>query len=759
MNKPMVSHSKARYSTLKISSLLSVVGFSVLNVESSFAACAGVGCACEPSIIQFASPVLQPGPDGQYPISLEADDVEAEGEELVRLTGNAEVTQGRQTIVADGLTYHRNTDRVVATGDVEIISDGGDYLKSDSIDVIAPSQIGTLTNTEFKLAQSLTREGGIDTVEIASRGGAEIVNLEGEGIMTLENASYTTCPEGNNSVMINANWLELDRNAGIGKARNATVRFFGIPLVYLPYVSFPINGERKTGLLIPRIGSEEDSGTIVEFPWYWNIAKNQDATITPKFYEERGLQLTGEYRHQSWTSDTLIYGETLPDDEIFGDDRNLLTIKHFQDFTDSLQGAIDYNDVSDAEYFNDLSNDVSRFSATFVPRDVSLSYRNQYFNIKARGSDYQIVDPQVSEENQPFERLPQITFSTNLPDGPLGIEYGVDGSYTDFASDFRVEGTRTSLDPYIGVPFENLWGFIEPKVTLYNRSYSLNNIEPGQDENPSFSVPIFSLDAGITLEKNSTWLGKSALHTLEPRIFYAFAPEEDQADIPDFDTSEVSLNNFSGIYRDNRFFGDDRVGDTNQITFGLSSEITDAETGDRRFSASIGQLLLLDDQNVRLDDDERAVESGLGDLLAEFRIEGEYAWSTSAFIQYSHDISDIRSARFSVDYTPFDDSRKNIEVSYYLSKDSSGETSTDQIRIDAYWPITDRWSFFGNERYSFEDSDSLFTTLGFEYDGCCWKLRAVASESGRNGGLEDKERYFFVELELKSIGALSQGIF
>jgi len=758
MRKPKIPSMVANNSTLKISSLLSFVGLSLFSTEDSFAACEGVGCACAPSIIQFASPVMQPGPNGQFPISLEADSVEAEGEELVRLTGNAEVSQGRQTIVADGLTYHRETDRVVATGNVEVISETGDYISSDSIDVIAPSQIGTLTNTEYKLAQSLTREGGVDTVEIASRGGAETINLEGEGIMSLENATYTTCPEGNNSVMVNASWLELDRNAGVGKARNATIEFFGIPLVYLPYVSFPINGERKTGLLIPRFGSDEDSGSILEFPWYWNIAKNQDATITPKYYEERGLQLTAEYRHKSLNSDTLIYAESLPDDKLFQDDRSLLTIQHVQDFTENLQGVIQYNDVSDAEYFNDLSNDVSRFSATYVPRDVSLSYRNEYFQIRARGSEYQIIDPEVLEENKPYERLPQITFSTNLPDGPMGMKYGLTGSYTDFASDFRVEGSRTSLTPYVGIPFENLWGYVTPKVSLHNRSYSLNNVEDGQDSSPSFSVPVFSLDMGVALEKNTSWLGKNALHTLEPRVFYVYAPEEDQTGIPDFDTSAVSLNNFSGIYREGRFYGDDRVGDTNQVTIGFTSEISDAETGDRRFSASVGQLYLLDDLNVNLTEGQ-VIESGLGDLLAEFRIEGEHAWSTSAFVQYDHEISEIKAARLAVDYSPITDSRKKVELSYYLSKNIDGSTLADQVRIDAFWPISDRWSFFGSERYSFEDSDSLSTTLGFEYDGCCWKLRLIGSESGRNGGLDDKNRYYFVELELKSLGALRQGIF
>ena len=501
-----------------------------------------------------------------------------------------------------------------------------------------------------------------------------------------------------------------------------------------------------------------------------SAAKNQNATITPKYYSERGVQLTGEYRHQSLTSSTLVYAEYLPNDSLTEDEngnaenRTLLSIDHYQKFTDNLTGSIDYNDVSDSSYFDDLSNDVSRFSDTYVPQDIALAYNSKYFSVQARGSQFQIVDSEVSEFRRPYDRLPQVTFSTHLPSGPWNIDYGINGSYTDFVFDadtsgltdeeaanlLRVEGTRTSLNPYLSVPFENLWGYVKPKVTLHNRSYSLNNVDEGQDDNPSFSVPIFSVDAGIALEKNTTWFGKNALHTLEPRIFYVYAPEEDQSGIPDFDTSAVSLNNFNGIYRESRFYGEDRVGDTNQVTIGLTSQITDSETGDRRFAASIGQLYLIDDLEQNLNENT-VIESGLGDLLAQFELSTNDDWTVSGFAQYGHEDSEIRTVRLSVNYQPLEDQRKRVNLDYYLSKGAT--RTTDQAVLSANWPITNRWSFFGSERYTLEDSDSLATTGGFVYDGCCWKFRATAAENSRDGGLDDKRTSYFFELELSSLGS------
>lgn len=751
-----VQTAKLQSQSLKtIAAVLSGIGIQLFGIQSAYAACEGIGCACTPSIIQFASPTMLPGPNGKYPISLEADNVEAEGEELVTLSGNAEVIQGRQTIVADQLQYYRQTDRVVASGNVEIITENGDYISSDSIDVIAPSQIGTLNNTEFKLANSLVRADGIDTVNINSRGTADTLNLEGEGVISMQGVSYTTCAEGSNAVMLNAGFLELDNNAGVGIARNAILRFFGVPLAYLPYISFPINDERKTGLLTPSFGSDSESGEILQLPWYWNIAKNQDATITPVYYTERGSQLRAEYRHESVNSFSSVYAEILPDDKIFGEDRNLLNILHYQKFTKRLTGVIQYYDVSDSEYFDDLSNDVSRFSDSYVPRDAALTYNSDYFYIRARASEYQIVDSSVSEENKPYERLPQVTFFTKLPDGPLDMNYGLIGSYTDFSSDFNVEGTRASLIPYVSIPFENLWGYVEPKVSVHSRSYSLSNVDEDQDDNPSFTVPVFSLDMGIALEKSTSWLGKPALHTLEPRVFYVYAPNEDQSDIPIFDTGVSSLNSLTGIFRENRFSGEDRVGDMNQVTVGLSSEITDSDTGDRRFSASVGQLYIFDDLEQNLNQNT-VIDSGLGDLLAEFRFKGEHAWSAAGYLQYDHEESDLERIVLSLGYKPKADTRKAINLSYYVSKNFNRDTSTDQLILNAYWPITDRWSFFGNERYSFEDSESLSRTVGVEYNGCCWKLRFINSEGRIGNNTDETEKYYFVELELNSIGGLAQ---
>ncbi len=744
--------------------LLSSLLFSLISMSAS-AACKGMNCACKPSELNFASPALKPNADGQYPLSLEADNVESQGEDLVELIGNAEVQQGRQTIVADKLKYYRLSERVVATGSVEMISEDGDYLSSDSIDVYAPTQIGTLGKTEFKLSKGITSADGVDTATIESRGSADVVNLEGEGVVRLENAKYTNCPEGNDSVIIGARELELDRIGGIGRARGATIRFKGVPIFYMPYVSFPLNDQRKTGFLAPGYGTDEESGNIIEVPWYWNIAKNQDATITSRYYTDRGLQIGAEYRHRSVNSSTYIYGEVLPDDELFGESRDLLSIQHTQQFTPSLSGRINYNDVSDIDYFNDLRNEVRYFSARYVPRDVQLNYSHDYFNVNVRANEYQVIDESVT--SAPYERLPTVSFSTNLPKGPYDMKYGVNASYTSFASDTRLEGNRLAVTPYAEIPFENIWGYVKPRVSLHYRSYSLDREDGSElDSDPNFSVPIFSVDSGIYFERNTSWFGDSALQTLEPRLYYVYAPEEDQDEVPVFDTSQISLNNFSNIFRETRFFGEDRVGDTNQATVGLTSRVIDSESGDERLKFSVGQLILLDDleQNVRSD---TVIEKGLGDLLVELKTmttRKKGAWSTYSFIQYSHEEDEaLRTARFDLTYRPKKDSRKNVSVGYYFRE--LGDEDLEQLTYNANWPLADRWQLFGSGRYSLERSENIASSIGVEYNGCCWKIRLVGTERVdsrllRNSDPDDDEprQSIFLEFELTSLGRLRTGL-
>lgn len=749
------------------SSLILLITMPVSIVQ---AACDNKGCACKPSQFQVKSSDATPGPNGKFPISLEADNVSAKGKEQVDLVGDAMVAQGGQSIVADEITYYRDNDRVVAKGNVEILAQDGTYIRSDEIDVHAQTYIGDVEQAEFKLAKSRNSKDGVDTIKIDARGKADALRLEGEGLLRLEGAWVTRCPEGDDSVVVNAKEIELDQTEGIGRARNAVIRFKNVPLFYTPYISFPINDERKTGLLTPSFGTDEDSGESIALPWYWNIAENQDATITPQYFTERGLQIAAEYRHESRRSNTLIYAEMLSGDDVFiaeniaenpleDGDRDMFSIYHNHDITNNLNLTVNFNDVSDTDYFDDFRNTVASFSDTYIPQEAKLKYSNDYFNLSAHARDYKIIDEDLIGTNTQYEIKPAIKFSTGrLPETLLDIDYGVDASFTEFVNDDQVEGGRLAISPYLSKSFEKIWGYVEPALTVHHRSYSLDNVAEGDEDSPSFTVPVFSIDGGLYFERNTSWFGSSALQTLEPRILYAYAPSEDQSDAPDFDTSAASLNNYSGIFRVNRFSGYDRVGDTNQVTLGVTTRFIDNESGEQHLKATIGQAFYLDDREQNLTEGF-IDDTSTSNLFAEAEVELD-SWRTSATLQYDYDLSEVRSFLFGFGYEPEEDNRKEIAVSYYyVNSTTDGIDDTNQIKVAATWPLADRWQIFGSTTYSIEDSESLFSELGVEYDSCCWKVRVVGQSRLTNNDINDQRSSVFVELELTSLGSFATGLY
>jgi LPS-assembly protein len=750
--------------------------------QTAYAACdtSGANCNCEPDVIPFLNSDLEPSENGQLPISLEGDEVESIGDGIVLLRGNAELVQGRQRLTGDELRYNRSTDEIEGSGDVAWRSPAGDWLQTDFLKVQVPTQIGEAGKSEFKMAARNGINDDTESVAVQARGSADQVFLEGAGVTRLKKVIYTTCAEGQDDVMLSASELELDQNTGRGVAKNLGVRFKGIPIFYFPALSFPINDKRKTGVLFPEFGSETDNGFVFGIPWYWNIHEQMDATITPTWYTERGGQVKGELRYMGEDVQGKFNGEFLPGDDKFnGEDRFLVKAEHQQKLGENwtLNGI--YNDLSDTEYYNDFYNDIDFYSVFFVDRQASLSYRGDWLNVGVRAFQYKAVDTGFSE---PYERLPEVTVSTNFDEGPLDIEYGLRASFVEFSHETFLNAQRFDATPFVELPLENTWGFFKPRVEIRHTQYNLDgdNLQiqtsdpfvnaMGQveipagftsfselnDTNPSRTAPVFSLDAGLFFERRARWFGRDAIQTLEPRAFYAYAPEVDQSDLPLFDSSEITYNNFGEIYRANRFYGADRVGDTNQLTFALTSRIDDSETGDRLLKASLGTVVFLKDRKGLEGIDSRTGlpfaradnTDGIADVLGEVHTQLGNNISAYAYLQWNTDASNVRQAQFDFNYN---DGRRFFALGYRYS-----DSSIEQIDVRAQLPITERWTVFGNDRFSVRDEENLETEVGFEYNGCCWRLRLFYQNRVRS--TSNDRQSFLAEFELTGLARIRSGL-
>jgi len=717
-----------------------VFGVTVLPVVYSanvFAeSCVGEKCACEPNIIAFPNNTVD-GPKGKIPIVLEADNVESQGDKAVILSGDAFVAQGRQSISAGKITYSKETDRATGEGDVTLRSVAGDLVTADSIDLDINSKIGSAKNAKFKLAERGLIEEETNAVAVQSRGSAGELSMEGEQFVRLKNVEYTTCVEGQDDYFLRAKELELDQATGMGRAKGATVVFKGVPIFYAPTFTFPINDERKSGFLFPSFGFDSDSGAVFAAPWYWNIAPNMDATFTPRIYSDRGIQLGAEVRHLTDNSETYFYGEFLPSDKEFNDeDRSVVTLQHDQDITERLSAKVDFNDVSDQSYFTDFRNDIRYFSTTYIPRNARLSYNADYWNASAGISEFELVDDSIDPVNKPFERRPEFRFDSNFP--KLGLfQFETSASATNFSHDSKQDGWRYLLNPSVEIPVESVWGSLTPRLELDYAGYSIDDADVD-----SRSIPVFSIDSTLHLEKRSSFLGETAIQTLEPRIFFVYAGEDNQENAPLFDTKALRFNNFNNLFSTSGFTGGDRAADNRQVTLALTSRVFD-KNGKQRLKASIGQAYYLEDREVTIDGETATASKS--DLLAEASIDFGNHWELDTFVQYGTETSDLRTLNITGEYRESAD--KFASIGYRRSEVSS---AIEQVILQGEWPLNDHFSLFGTERYSIEDSENLQTQFGFEYDACCWRLRLSANRL-RTTNSEERDS-ILAEFELTGLG-------
>ncbi|MBN4081999.1 LPS assembly protein LptD, partial [Beggiatoa alba] len=354
-----------------------------------------------------------------------------------------------------------------------------------------------------------------------------------------------------NSWSLSSRHIKLDRAKGVGTAYHATLRVKNVPVFYTPYISFPLSDKRKSGFLAPSFGSFGVSGTEILTPYYWNIAPNYDATITPRYLEKRGLQLQNEFRYLKPRHHGIVEAEYLASDNLFNDDRSFLRLQHDSAFSNQWRGSLLFAEVSDANYFEDLGDSLSITAITHLERRADLTYNGNWGNLLARVQDYQTINDAIPASGRPYKRLPQLLYSSSLP-SYLDIDSQVRGEWVQFDRTDSVTASRFDVQPTLSDYYGRSWGFFQPKLSLRHTQYDLDNQAAGIGNSRTRTLPISSLDGGLFFDKPLSWGKRAFIHTLEPRLFYLYVPFDNQDDIPTFDTG-INDFTFDQMFRDNRF--------------------------------------------------------------------------------------------------------------------------------------------------------------------------------------------------------------
>lgn len=676
--------------------------------------------------------------------------------------GSAELRRGDIVIKADRLEYDQSTDLAKARGDVRINRAGNVYE-------------GPLLELKLDAFEGFFIEPHYYFLKNDAHGQASRVDFIDADRAVIRNASLTTCrrlpgPSWLPDWILRANTIRVDNEEDVGSAEGALLSFKGVPLLPVPYLSFPLSDKRKSGFMPPTLELDNVNGAVLSVPYYWNLAPNRDATLTPILMSKRGVNLDSEFRYLESAYSGQLRLDLMPTDQLRQSSRWGLSFAHHAAVKNifdagSMALNLNLNRVSDDNYWSDFSGASSSLTQRLLANDAALSWSSGYFSNSVRTVRWQTLQDVTAPIVPPYDRLPQLTSHYGRVN-VNGFDYSFDADYTQFKSDSSLTLQPNAQRVFSSLQVSRPWiapvGFITPKLQLHVANYQLASAL-NDSTSASVAVPTISLDSGLVFERDARYFGRNFRQTLEPRAFYVNTPYREQNLLPNYDSGASDFN-FASIYSENAFVGNDRISDSNLLTLGLTTRLLDPESGAETVRLGVAQRVRFKDQNVILPGGS-AVPSGISDLLLGASVHWSPTWSLASTVQYNPTIRQSELATLGARYSP--GNYRVLTGTYRYQRAVS-----EQIDIGWQWPINDlwgdrgqdlgrgrgqgegRWYSVGRLNYSLDEGKLVNAVAGFEYDGGCW-LGRVVLERLQTSAATANQRIMF---QLEFVGLTRLGV-
>ena len=710
--------------------------------------------------------------DDEISSYLEADQMDGSPDSRIVLTGNAQVRRIDTVLKGDRIDYNRNTGDINTQGSARLLRDGT-LVTAPSLVYNVDNETGQIENPNFWMGAS----GGFAR--------AEHGDIFSRSTMRLSGVTYSGCDCEVPSWYIKSRTLDLDFDENEGIARNGVLYFKDVPLLASPYLTFPIKKERKSGLLLPTYGLSSNSGFEYAQPYYLNLAPNYDATITPRILSKRGVQLGAEFRYLQPTYNGVMSGTYLQSDRETGEARWLFSSRHNQVLGGGFTADWDINRVSDDDYFRDFSTiGLNEASRTYLPSTGGVNWASRYIQTRVSASKYQTLQDLDAPILPQYDKLPELSLRASRYNWG-GFDTEMDVSAIRFSRPkfqgqrFGQNGDRLTAYPTISFPVVRSSWYVTPKFGVHATQYQGTERfggNPNALTDPSMyrrsdsrTLPIGSVDAGMTFERDASLFGKSAVQTLEPRLYYLYVPYRDQSRMPVYDTSLADFS-FLQAFQENIYSGGwDRISNANQLTAALTTRWLDADTGFERLSLSAAQRLYFADQRVTLPG-ETPRENVRSDYLVGATAALTDTLSTELAAQYNPYESQVSRVLASTRWRP--QRLTSVTLSYRYQRDPTTNigflpVGQNQVSLAFQWPFTNRIYGIGRIDYSLgRDTPNTFVSdpdqynsritqaiAGLEYKGdCCWTGRVVFQRYAVAAQQENTALFF--QLELNGLGAL-----
>lgn len=714
-----------------------------------------------------------------------ADSLYVSADNIGELSGQVSIHQAGKTVTADKVNINLNTKQAKATGNIAM-SDADVYSLSQEVQLDLNSNQSKITNSEFFNETN------------QAHGSAGSISQPKKGLLKLKKVTYSTCPpvfkanstttskpvkavekKAKNTTQkskqpkasaksweLAANTLVLNNNTGRAEAYGSKLYLAGYPVVYLPYLNFPLDGRRMSGLLIPKIGISNAGGLDMSLPYYFNLAPNYDLTLSPRLLVKRGGMLEGEFRYLSDYGTSVLDFGYMPHDRETKDARKKLSLHHQWQISPVLSLHGFYHYVSDKNYLTDLSADPSIRDELNLPRGMTLSYENpeKNFASKLRVETFQTVDNSIADKDKPYARLPQLTahYDAGNPlgwHGSANVDVGhfvksiTDGSATEDS------GTRYYHHLNAGYTYAKPWGSVTPSISLKHITTWFNADSIAQqnlnqtNKTASVTQPEFSLTGEMVFQKNTHSKYGTLKQTLKPQLFYAYAPYKNQSHLPNYDTVAASLS-YDQLFTNKRFLGSDRLADTNALSLGVNYQLYDY-AGLERFNLGVANRFHFDTHQVNLSGSQQRIASTSGVIM---RMQGYLTPKLSLMSDFA--LTGKGKNNFntsSLSWRPHKHTLVNIG---YLerAKISDSQAALKQAKASFMVPVSERWQVFGHGQYDFLQNTHRDFLLGANYESCCYRF-AVYGRNYYNNLDEPNEnspnKLVMAELTLKGLAGFS----
>jgi LPS-assembly protein len=718
------------------------------------------------------------------------------------LSGHVEIRQSQRIVNAQTAYVYRDTKnnqikKIELLGNVR-------YLEPDKLMIARRASINPEDKSGFTEDVLYRFNTNRKHAVLPAWGRASRVERYPNEDFLLSRTTYTTCAPHDKAWALEAKTIYINNKKARGVARDVTLRIHDWPVLYVPYLSFPTNKDRKSGFLMPIGGYSNIGGFDFGIPYYLNLAPNYDLTLFPHVYSKRGVMMGAEYRYLTPNSYGLIGGNFLPNDAAY---RNFLNgHKEFfpwlknnstnrwsigflntTQFTPNLGFHVNVDQVSDDYFFQDFSTNLALITQRQLMRQADLTLLTEHWTFRGMAQSYQtlhpINEPLISDQ---YARLPQFLARGYYYDLPLHADLNIISQYDQFfwpgtkwsgAEVGLPQGPRLHFNPVLFLPQRASWGYITPSVEFVENYYEVKNRWEPKHRDYNRFIPRYAARAGLFFERNFFFLNNFYTQTLEPSLFYLRVPFQDQSVIPIYDTANMIFN-VDQLFRTNRFSGFDRIGDANQLTYALTSRWLSERSGSELANFSIGQIKYFSPRRVQLcrsffgpcvgnayEIGQLSPFSGTSPIASraayhlnpEWEITGDYVWDTAR--------KSTNNADLNLRYQPSVDAIINFGYSYLMNGDVTAvrnnfieNNALHQALVAFSWPIKNKWSVLGAYSHNISKQYSMMSLLGMQYDNCCWAVRILGGRVFKNLNSYYQPQYnnnIYLQILLKGLGSVA----